>query len=65
MRVIARERLKAEKGIGCSPDHLRRMEKKGLFPRSVNLGPGRVAYVEQEIDDWLAARAAQRGKAAA
>ena len=53
MRVIARNQLKAEKGIGYSEIHLKRMEKKGQFPKSFPLGPGRVAYDEAEIDEWL------------
>jgi len=56
MRVIARHQLKAEKGIGYSQIHLKRMEKKGQFPKSFRLGPGRVAYDEAEIDEWLKQR---------
>lgn len=53
MRVISRDRLKPEKGITYTADHLLRMEKKGQFPKSFPLGPGRVAYDEAEVDDWL------------
>ena len=35
--------------------------KAGRFPRQVQLSPGRVAWVEEEIDAWLAARIAARG----
>ena len=65
MRVISRDRLEPEKGISYTDDHLRRMEKKGQFPKSIQLGPGRVAYVEDEVDAWLAGKAAARGHAAA
>ncbi len=30
------------------------------FPRTVKLGQARVAYVESEIDDWIAKRIADR-----
>jgi prophage regulatory protein len=60
MRVISRDRLKPEMGIGYSYEHLSRMEKAGLFPQSINLGPGRVAYSEDEINNWLQARADAR-----
>lgn len=30
------------------------------FPRTVKLGQARVAYVESEIDDWIALRVADR-----
>jgi prophage regulatory protein len=60
MKVISRDRLEPEKGINFCPDHLRRMEKKGQFPKPIQLGPGRVAYLESEIDDWLAEKARER-----
>ena len=65
MRVIARERLKPDKGIPFSTDHLRRLEKKGLFPRPIKLGANRVAYLEEEIDAWLESKAAERSGEAA
>jgi prophage regulatory protein len=34
------------------------------FPRSVKIGERAVAWVEDEIGDWVAARIAERGKAA-
>jgi prophage regulatory protein len=64
MRVISRDRLFAESGISYTDDHLRRLEKKGLFPKPIQLGPGRVAYVAAEIDAWLEAKAnARKGTA--
>jgi prophage regulatory protein len=35
--------------------------KAGRFPRQVQLSPGRVAWVEDEIDAWLSDRIAARG----
>lgn len=65
MRVIPRERLKPDKGIPFTADHLRRLEKSGKFPKPINLGANRVAYLEDEIDAWLKSKAAERsGKAA-
>jgi prophage regulatory protein len=43
-----------------SKPHLRRMEDEGKFPRRVRLSPFRIAWVEAEIQSWLAARAAER-----
>lgn len=40
--------------------HTARLEAAGQFPKRVRLGTGRVAYVESEIQDWIAARIAQR-----
>jgi prophage regulatory protein len=42
-----------------------KLEKQGLFPRHVQVGPNRVAWLETEVDAWIEARAAERGQAAA
>lgn len=55
MRVISRDGLKG-KGVHYTADHLRRMEAKGQFPKSFQMGPGRVVYDEAEIDEWLEAK---------
>jgi len=36
-----------------------RMERAGDFPRRRQLSPGRVAWLESEIQQWIAARAAR------
>ncbi len=33
----------------------------GTFPKPVKIGPRSVAWVATEINDWLAARIAERG----
>ena len=43
-----------------SPAHIARLEAVGKFPLRVRLGAGRVAWVEQEIHDWIAARISER-----
>jgi prophage regulatory protein len=54
-----------DKGVPYSRPHLYRLIKDGKFPRPVHLGPNRIAFVEEEIDAWLAARVAERdGRAA-
>lgn len=45
-----------------SPQHIARLEKAGLFPKRVQLGEARVGWVEQEVQDWLAAKVAARDK---
>ncbi len=32
----------------------------GSFPRPINIGPRAVAWVESEVDQWIAARIAER-----
>lgn len=37
-----------------------RWEAEGRFPKRVKVGPNTVAWIEREIDEWLAERASQR-----
>ena len=62
MKLIAPEDLESKKGINYSKVHLHRLVKAGKFPKPVKIGfeRGRIAYVESEIDDWIAARIAER-----
>jgi predicted DNA-binding transcriptional regulator AlpA len=59
MRVIPRNRL-SEKGIPFSDEWIRQLVAAGKFPRPIKIGSNRVAFVEEEIDAWLRARAAER-----
>jgi prophage regulatory protein len=60
MRLISFEQLKPEKGIGCSRDHLRRKIAAGEFPKPISVSSARIAWIEAEIDSWLAERVAGR-----
>ena len=42
--------------IPYSQNQLRRLEAQGSFPKRVRIGANRVAWVRQEIDDWIEAR---------
>ena len=42
--------------------HLWRLERNGLFPKRVQLGPNAVAWLESEIDEWINARVAERDR---
>ena len=42
--------------VCLSKTHLYRKINAGEFPRPVPLGPKRVAFLESEIEDWMAAR---------
>ena len=37
-----------------------RMERRGEFPRRINVSPGRVAWRRSEIEQWLERRSKQR-----
>lgn len=43
-----------------SPAHIARLEAQGLFPKRVQLGAGRVGWVDEEVEDWIANRIAER-----
>ena len=46
--------------VPYSQNHIRRLEKTGLFPKRVHIGENRVAWVRAEIEAWLNARMGAR-----
>ena len=58
MRILSKRQLKEL--VLYSPQHVARLEKAGLFPKRVQLGPNRVGWVEAEVLDWLEARLTNR-----
>jgi prophage regulatory protein len=47
--------------VGYSRQHLGQLEKKGLFPLRIAIGPKSVAWLESEIDEWINSKRADRG----
>lgn len=45
-----------------SPQHIARLEKAGKFPKRVMLGPNRVGWLEEEIDQWIRDRIEERDR---
>lgn len=60
MKILPYEDLRPKKGIVYSKAHLWRLEREGRFPKRVPLGPARHGWADHEIDDWIAARMAER-----
>lgn len=54
MRILSKRQLKEL--VLYSPQHIARLEKAGTFPRRVQIGPGRVGWVEAEVLGWLRER---------
>jgi len=52
--------LRLQKNIPYCRDHMRRLSKAGLFPKPVALSNRRIAFIESEIDAWIAAKIAAR-----
>jgi prophage regulatory protein len=65
-RLLSFPELRAVKGITYSREHIRRLMKARRFPRAVKLGDApnaRVAWSEQEVDEYVADRLAARDAA--
>ena len=62
-RVLRFSELKPEKGIPYSRQHVDRLEKAGLFPKRVKLGPATVGWFDDELDALLEAKGAERSAA--
>lgn len=62
MRLITKAELRAI--VPYSPQHILRLEKRGLFPRRVQVGANRVGWLLTEIEEWVTARIAERDASA-
>ena len=54
MRIIRRHELTDK--VGYCLAHIHRLERQGLFPERVHLGPRAVGWVEEEVESWLRER---------
>jgi prophage regulatory protein len=54
MRILSKAQV-IEK-TGYSATSLWRKEKAGDFPRRKQLGPNRIGWVEEEVNDWIVSR---------
>ncbi|CAB3786499.1 helix-turn-helix transcriptional regulator [Paraburkholderia fynbosensis] len=55
VRLIRLREVRMRVGLGASTVY--RYLAAGKFPRPVKIGGGRVAWLESEIDAWIASRA--------
>jgi predicted DNA-binding transcriptional regulator AlpA len=63
VRLLTYRDLRQLKGVPFSRAELRRRELKGTFPGHIRLGEGlnpTIAWIESEVDDYIAARMAVR-----
>jgi prophage regulatory protein len=61
--LVSKKELKTI-GIPYSFQHIARLEKAGSFPKRVQLGQCRVAWIYSEVCEWVADRIARRDTAA-
>lgn len=62
-RILSGEELVNLKGIKFSRQHRHRLVKAGKFPAPLELGAATRGWLEDEIDAWIEARAAERAQA--
>jgi prophage regulatory protein len=60
-RLLAFADLKA-RGIPWTRVHVGRLEAVGKFPQHIDLGENSIAWFEDEIDDFLEEKAAERDR---
>ena len=60
IRILDYEDLEKEKGIQFSRQWIDKLIAKGLFPRKVYIGEATVGFVEDEIDEYLEDKIAER-----
>lgn len=58
MRLLSKKQVRET--VLYSPAHIARLEAAGQFPKRVRLGAGRVGWVDEEVQDWLRQRIAER-----
>ncbi|GAB5450248.1 MAG: AlpA family transcriptional regulator [Halioglobus sp.] len=63
MKILSKKEVRGL--VLYSPAHIDRLEKAGLFPTRVQLGPNRVGWIESEVLQWLHDRIDQRDNALA
>lgn len=65
MRLIPMSDLRSEKGIPYSRAHIYRLIEAGSFVKPIRCGGNRIAFLESEIDGWIAGKVAERDEVAA
>src|ERR1700680_3647472 len=55
-KLVSKKELKTIHGIPYSFAHIARLEKAGLFPKRLMLGACRVAWFDDEIEEWKSSR---------
>ena len=62
MKVLSYPELRTEKGIRFSRQWIAKLVKARQFPAPVRLGDATVAFIEDEIDAWIAGRIQDRDR---
>ena len=57
LRLIRRKEVQTKTGLGAASIYA--MMQQGTFPKAVNISERRVAWIESEVDAWIAERVAK------
>ena len=61
-KLVSKKELKSVYGVPYSFAHIARLEVTGQFPKRVRLGACRVAWIAEEVDEWIEERIANRAQ---
>ena len=61
-KLVSKKELKSVYGIPYCPAHISRLESAGTFPKRVTLGACRVAWVAEEVEEWIEVRISNRAQ---
>ena len=59
-KLVSKKELKTVYGVPYSFAHIARLEVTGQFPKRVRLGACRVAWLSEEVQNWIDERVANR-----
>lgn len=59
-KLVSKKELKSVYGVPYSFAHIARLEAADQFPKRVRLGACRVAWLAEEVQDWIDERVANR-----
>jgi prophage regulatory protein len=59
-RLVTKKELRSLFGVPYSFAHIARLEAAGQFPKRVRLGACRVAWLAEEVQNWIDERVANR-----
>ena len=60
LKLVSKKELKSVYGVPYSFVHIQRLEHAGAFPKRIKLGECRVAWLAEEVEEWIAERVALR-----
>ncbi len=63
MKILRKPRV-IEK-VGVSGPTIWRLERDGKFPKRIQISPGAVGWLEEDIDEWIESREVASGNEAA